>query len=79
MQDREEYKMVTKTNSRGLRDSKAEFGDHSDKTTRIWNVALVLGDLREYKKAVARLQEAIESYEIAFGEERLYTPKSQSV
>jgi hypothetical protein len=45
--------------------------------TRIWNIALVLGDFRDYEKAKERLQEAIESYERKFGEERPYTPKSQ--
>jgi hypothetical protein len=41
-----------------------------DQATRTWNVALILGDLEEYKKAEKRLREAIKGYEIAFGEEQ---------
>jgi hypothetical protein len=41
-----------------------------DKATRIWNVALILGDLEEYEKAEKRLREAIEGYEIAFGKKQ---------
>jgi hypothetical protein len=48
-----------------------------DKATRIWNVAMILDDLGEYEKAEERLREAIEGYEIAFGEEHPHTPKSQ--
>jgi hypothetical protein len=43
-----------------------------DKATRTWNVALILGDLKEYEEAEKRLREAIEGYEIAFGEEHPY-------
>jgi hypothetical protein len=48
-----------------------------DKATRTWNIALILGDLGEYEKAEKRLREAIEGYKTAFGEEHLYTLKSQ--
>jgi len=48
-----------------------------DKATRTWNAALILGDLGEYGKAEKRLREAIEGYEIVFGEEHPYTLKSQ--
>jgi ankyrin repeat protein len=76
-QDGEEYEALTKTNSQGLEHPIAKFGDHSDKATRIWNIALILGDLEEYKKAEERLREAIEAYEIITGEEHLYKLKSQ--
>jgi hypothetical protein len=48
-----------------------------DKSTRTWNIALILGDVEEYEKAEKKLREAIEGYEIAFGEEHSYTLKSQ--
>ena len=41
-----------------------------DQATKIWNVALILGDLEEYEKAEKRLREAIKGYEIAFGKEQ---------
>ena len=68
---------MIKINSQVLEDSKTELGDHSDKATRIWNIALILGDLEEYKKAEERLQEAIGVYEIATTEKYLYKLKSQ--
>jgi hypothetical protein len=40
-----------------------------DQATRTWNIALILGDLEEYKKAEKRLREAIKGYKIAFREE----------
>ncbi|KAG4437278.1 hypothetical protein IFR05_007255 [Cadophora sp. M221] len=49
----------------------------SYKATRTWNVALILGDLEEYQEAEKTLREAIKGYEIALGEENLYTLKSQ--
>ncbi|KAH7370656.1 hypothetical protein BKA65DRAFT_418335 [Rhexocercosporidium sp. MPI-PUGE-AT-0058] len=56
---------------------KAELGDHMDKATSIWNVALILGDLKEYGKAEERLREAIERYEITNREEYKYILKGQ--
>jgi ankyrin repeat protein len=41
-----------------------------DQAAKIWNVALILGDLEEYKEAEKRLREAIKGYEIEFGEEQ---------
>jgi hypothetical protein len=72
-----EYKTLTKTNGPVLEYSKAEFGDFLDKAARTWNAALVLGDLEEYKMAEEKLLEAVEGYEIAFGEDRPYVLKSQ--
>jgi ankyrin repeat protein len=51
-----------------LEHSKTELDGHLDKATRTWNVALVLGDLGEHKKAGEKLQDAVNSCEIAFGE-----------
>ena len=48
-----------------------------EKPTRIWNVALVLRDLEEYKEAEEKLREAIKGYEIAIREEYPRTFKSQ--
>jgi hypothetical protein len=56
---------------------KTELEDHLDKATRIWNVALILGDLQEYGKAEERLREAVHGYEMAFGKEDSYTLGSQ--
>ncbi|KAF4624273.1 hypothetical protein G7Y89_g13898 [Cudoniella acicularis] len=72
-QDQEEYEALVK-NIQVLEYLKAEFGDHSDKATRTWNVALVLGDLEECEKAEEMLREAIE---IVVGEEHPHTLKSQ--
>ncbi|PQE07340.1 hypothetical protein CJF32_00005221 [Rutstroemia sp. NJR-2017a WRK4] len=72
-QDQEEYNISIKTKSQMLEYLKAEFGDHSDQATRIWNIALVFGDLKQYEIAEERLREAIE---IAFGKEQLYTLES---
>ena len=58
-------------------DLKAELGDHLDKAISIWNVALVLGDLKEYGKAEEKLREAIKCYEIANRKETKYLPKGQ--
>ncbi|KAF2176770.1 hypothetical protein K469DRAFT_645244 [Zopfia rhizophila CBS 207.26] len=44
-----------------------------DKATRLWNIALILKDLKEYKKAEERHQEAIEACIEAFGKEHLHT------
>jgi hypothetical protein len=73
-QDQEEYETLIKTPSQVPEHSKAELGDHLDKSTRTWNVAVVLGDLERYEKAEERLPEAIE---MAFGTEHLHTLKSQ--
>ncbi|CZR52125.1 related to heterokaryon incompatibility protein [Phialocephala subalpina] len=55
----------------------AEFGDHSHKATRTWNVALILGDLEEYEMAEGRLREAIEGCEMAIEEEHPHKLKSK--
>jgi hypothetical protein len=36
-----------------------------DNAIRAWNVALILGDLREHEKTEEKLLEALEEYEIA--------------
>ncbi|PQE14256.1 hypothetical protein CJF31_00006829 [Rutstroemia sp. NJR-2017a BVV2] len=69
----EEYNASIKTNSQVLEYSKAKFGDYSDQATRIWNIAPVFGDLKQFEIAEKRLREAIE---IAFGNEQLYTLES---
>ena len=72
-QDHEEFETWTK-NSQVQKHSKAELGDHLDKATRIWNVAVVLGDIEGFAEGEERQQEAIE---IAFGKEHVYTLKVQ--
>ncbi len=41
-----------------------------NQATKIWNVALILGDLEEHEKAEKMLREAIKCYEMEFGEGR---------
>jgi hypothetical protein len=77
LQDGEEYETLIKTNSQGPGHSKIELEGHLENPTRIWNVALVLGDLEEYKEAEEKLREAIKGYEMAIGEEHSRTLKSQ--
>ncbi len=50
-----------------------EVGGHSDKMTRLWNVALILEDAVEYGKAEERLRKTVEGYERGFGKEDLRT------
>jgi hypothetical protein len=47
---------------------KTELGSHLDKVTRIWNIAMILRDLKEHRKATEKLQEAVSGYQIAIGE-----------
>jgi ankyrin repeat protein len=72
-EEEEEDNASIKTNSQVLEYSKAKFGDYSDQATRIWNIALVFGDSKQFEIAEKRLREAIE---IAFGNEQLYTLES---
>jgi hypothetical protein len=50
---------------------------HIDKPTRIWEAALILGDLEKYIMAEEWHRKAIEGYEIAFGEEHSRTLNGQ--
>lgn len=77
LQDLEEYEILIRTNNWASEHSKTDREGYLDKATRAWNVALILGDLKEYKEAEERLQEAIEGYKIAFEVERPCTPKSR--
>jgi ankyrin repeat protein len=54
-----------------------ELEGYLDKATRIWNVALILGDLEEYQEAEEKLKEAVKGYEIAFGIQHPYKLKSR--
>ncbi|OCL03806.1 HET-domain-containing protein, partial [Glonium stellatum] len=77
LQDLGEYETLIRTTNWVSEHSKTELGDHLDKATRTWNVAMVLDDLEEYQKAEGRLQEAMEGYKVAFGVEHPHPPKSQ--
>lgn len=72
-----EYENIIRTNDWISEHSKTGLGSHLDKMTRIWNVALILEDLGEYKGAEERLREAIEFYEMALAGEHLHTIESQ--
>lgn len=56
---------------------KTESERYLDESTRIWDVALILGDSGEYKMAEQRLREAIKGYEIVFREEDSHMLKCQ--
>ena len=76
-QDPREYETLMQTHEWVSEQSKTELEDHLDKAIRIWDIALILRDLKEYEKAKERLREAIEVYEMAFGEEDPHMLSSQ--
>jgi ankyrin repeat protein len=73
LQDPGDYRALTQTNNRMSEHLETELEGCLDKATRTWNVALILGDLEEYKKAEERVQEAIEGYKMVFEEEHSCT------
>jgi len=76
-QDLEEYETLIRTTYWAAEHSKADRERLLDKATRTWNVALILGDVKEYKEAKERFREAIVGSKIAFGIEHPFTLKSQ--
>jgi hypothetical protein len=72
-----EYENLIRTNGWMSEHSETRSGRHLDKVTRMWNFALILEDLGEYEGAEVRLREAIQSYEMALGEEHLHALESQ--
>ena len=72
-QDRKEYETLMKPNGQGPEHSKTALDGYLDKPTRLWNVALILGDLEEYKEAEEKLREAIGDCKRAVGEEHPHT------
>jgi hypothetical protein len=68
-EDQERYETLIRTNNSVSKCSKTESESYLDNATRTWNVALILGDSEEGEKAREKLQEAVNGYEIAFGEE----------
>jgi hypothetical protein len=60
-----------------LEPHQSELKDRLRKSTNIWNVALILGDLGAYEKARILLEEAIAGYKITLGEEHSHTLESQ--
>jgi ankyrin repeat protein len=77
LQDLGKYETSIRASSWVLEHPKTKLGSHLDKATRTWNVALILGDLEEYEEAEERLREAVEAYEMAFGEKDSDTLRSQ--
>jgi ankyrin repeat protein len=71
----EKYEGLLQTMT-GVVDGSTELEDQLIKATRIWNVALILGDVEEYKQAEEKLFDAIKGYNIAFGVDS-YPLKSQ--
>ncbi|KAK3179011.1 hypothetical protein OEA41_001150 [Lepraria neglecta] len=69
----QEYEYETLIRSRVAKHPDREVGGHSDKMTRLWNVALILEDAVEYEKAEERFRETVEGYERGFGKEDLRT------
>jgi hypothetical protein len=73
----ERYETLIETNNSVSEHSKTKLEGCIDKATRIWNVALILGDLEGYGKAEEMLREAVEGYKMVFGEKDSYTLSSQ--
>ena len=73
LQDQEEYKSLMEANRRVPGHSQKELEDYVKKATRLYSIALILEDLKEYKEAKKKLQEAIEGYKRALGKEHLRT------
>ena len=73
----QEHETLIKANSQALEYSKVEFGDHLDKTTRLWDAIMILDDSGEYEKADERLLEARRGYVTAFRKEHLPRLNSQ--
>jgi hypothetical protein len=67
-QDQESYETLIRTNHSGSACSETESEKYLDNATRTWNVALILGDIEENEEAGEKLQEAVNGYEITFGE-----------
>jgi ankyrin repeat protein len=76
-QDQERYETLTRINNLVPECSKTESQSYLNNATRTWNVALILGDLEENEEAGEKLQEAVNGYEIAFGEVGSNTLESQ--
>jgi hypothetical protein len=76
-QDPAEYDTLIRTDDWASEYSKTDREGCFDKATRTWNVALILGDLGEYKGVKERILEAIEGYKRAFRVEYPYMLKSQ--
>ena len=77
LEDSGEYEALVRTKNWVSEHSKTELGGHLDKAIRIWNIAMTLDDLEEYKEADEWLREAMEGCERALGKEHPHTLKSQ--
>ncbi|RFU25922.1 hypothetical protein B7463_g10416, partial [Scytalidium lignicola] len=77
LQDPGEYEALARTNNWMSEHSKTELRSNLDEATKVWNDAMILDDVEEYKKAEEKLREAIEGYEIAFGKKHLHMLKGQ--
>ena len=67
----QEYETLIR--SRAAEHLNREVGGYSDKITRLWNAALILEDIGQYKKAAERLRETVEGYDKGSGKEDLRT------
>jgi hypothetical protein len=85
LHDPGEFKTLIQISNSVPGHSETELQDRLDEAIRIWNVALIFGDLKEHEKAGEILKEVIEHcemafgerYETAFGEQDSYTLRSQ--
>jgi ankyrin repeat protein len=77
LQDQQRYEMLMNKGNPVSKCSKTKSEDGLSKATRIWNVALILGDLEEYENAGENLREAVNHYATAFGKSDSCTPESQ--
>jgi ankyrin repeat protein len=76
LQDPSKYDDIMRTNSLQLNTETGLSGQLSI-ATRVWHVALILGDMGEYQKEEERLRVAIEGYEKIIGEEHRDALKSR--
>ncbi|RYP40969.1 hypothetical protein DL767_001285 [Monosporascus sp. MG133] len=63
------YDIFMGINNLQSEDSEMGFEGQPSNATRLWNVALIQGDLGEHEEAGERLREAVEGYEMTYGEE----------
>ncbi|KAL5332078.1 hypothetical protein ACEPPN_001622 [Leptodophora sp. 'Broadleaf-Isolate-01'] len=76
-QDLGDYETFVQTNDLASGHPKTMLESYFDKATRTWDVAMILDDFEEYERAEERIREAIEGYEVVFGEEHPHLLRSQ--
>ncbi len=70
-QDLGGYNAFVRTKDQVLQHPETNLGGYLNNAVRIWNVAMILEDVEEYKGADERVEEVIWGHEIAFGPKNL--------